>query len=315
MKWKRFWEVVKQSAADWYGSPTFEQGAALAYYGVFAIAPILVIALAIAGMLFGQQFASTELFARIRETAGPAVADAIAQTLRYSSPSGQGWRATLVSAVLLSFASLGVFTQLQAALNTIWQVKPKPGRGVWGAVKDRFISFLLVLAIGVLLVAALVVNTLLTAISGFFPEFHLPGGAFLWHALHWAISLALLTLLIAMIYKVLPDAKIRWQDVWVGATTTAVLFAVGNYLIGLYLGRSSVTSTYGAAGSLVIVLLWVYYGSQILLFGAEFTRVYADRYGRPLEPSDNAIPMTAEECARRGMASRSGSSATAQSGS
>ena len=306
MNWKKPWEVVKQTAVDWSESNTFDLGAALAYYGVFAIAPILVIALAIAGMVFGEEFASSELFARLRETAGPAVAEAIAQSLQYAKTSGQGWLATGISVAILILGSLGLFTQLQTALNTIWRVKPKPGRGIWGVVKDRFLSFLLVLSIGALLVAALVVNTALAALSGFFPEFHLPGGAVLWEALRWLVSLGLLTLLFAMIYKVLPDVQLAWRDVWVGAATTAVLFTIGNYLIGLYLGRGSVTSTYGAAGSLVIILLWVYYSSQILLFGAEFTRVYADKHGRRMAPADNALPMTADECARRGIPDRPG---------
>jgi membrane protein len=217
--------------------------------------------------------------------------------------------------LILILGSLGLFTQLQTALNTIWQVKPKPGRGIWGAVKDRFLSFLLVLNVGALLVAALMVNAALSAVSGFFPEFHLPGGAFLWEALRWLVSMSLLTLLFATVYKILPDVKIGWRDVWVGAATTAVLFTIGNYLIGLYLGRSSVASTYGAAGSLVIILLWVYYSSQILLFGAEFTRVYAAKYGHPIGPSDNAIPMTADDCARRDIPSRRDPSMSAPRGS
>jgi membrane protein len=289
MTWKDIGGLLKETAVEWFESRTFELGAALAYYAVFSIAPILVIALAIAGKLYGPQAAQGQLFDRLQQMVGPTVAEALEKSLSYSYRSGSGWLATLLGIILLVFGALGVFIQLQASLNAIWKVEPKQGRGVGGVVRDRFVSFLLVLLIGGLLVAALAANAMLAAISQFFPGDALPGGVVLWQGLRWVISFGLLTVLFAIIYKVLPDAKVLWRDVWVGAAVTAGLFTLGNYLIGLYLGRSSVTSTYGAAGSLVVLLLWVYYSSQTLLFGAEFTRVYASRAGHPIVPAENAV--------------------------
>ncbi len=309
MRAKELVTLPKETLSEWYNSDTFQLGAALAYYGIFAIAPTLVIALAIAGMIFGPEAAQGHLQSRLEQIVGPTVASAIEKTLSSAHTTGGGWLATCISAVVLVFGAIGLFSQLQSALNSIWGVAPKPGRGIWGAVLDRLLSFLVVVCFVVLLVLSLAANAALSFVIHFFPAEELPGSIYLWQALRWVVSLALLTGLFAVIYKVLPDARISWRDVWVGAIATALLFTLGNYLIGLYLSRSSVASAYGAAGSLVIILLWVYYSSQIVLLGAVFTKVYARRRGQRIEPSENAVPLSpastlpsdAAGYARRGM--------------
>jgi membrane protein len=289
MNWRAIWELLKDTAEEWLSSETLTLGAALAYYSIFSIAPILVIALAIAGMVFGPQAAQGELTGQLEKAVGPAIAPAIVSTLRYTHQSGTGWWATTVGVIVLLVGAVGVFSQLQTSLNSIWAVAPKPGRGVWSVVKQRLLSFLMVLVMGGLLLLSLIVSTTLSALGSLVSLPELAGSIYLWRALEWAISLGLLTLLIAVIFKVLPDVEIDWGDVWVGAFVSAILFTLGSYLIGLYLGWSSVSSAYGAAGSLVVLLMWVYYSSQVFLFGAEFTRVYMNRHGRRIEPAHNAI--------------------------
>ena len=198
------------------------------------------------------------------------------------------------------------------AMNTIWKVKPKPGRGWLGIVKDRFLSFTMVLGTGFLLLVSLVASAALSALSRYLTPDFLPGGLDLWEWVNWGVSFALITLLFAMIYKVLPDVHLAWRDVWIGAAVTALLFTVGKFLLGYYLGRGSVTSPYGAAGSLVVILVWVYYSSQILLFGAEFTRVHALCNGKQVCPYDNAVAVTQGTRGQLGMPRSANVTAVAQ---
>ncbi len=292
---KAVFQLVKEALLEWFNSNSFELGAALAYYGIFALAPTLVIALAIAGMIFGPGAAEGHLQSRLEQIVGPTIAPAIESTLKYAHTSGGGWWATLVGVVVLIFGAIGAFSQLQSAVNTLWGIKARPGRGVLGVLADRLFSFLVMLCVGILLVLSLAASAVLTAVVHFLPREQLPGGLYLWEALRWVISFALLTGLFAVIYRVLPDAKIPWRCALIGGALTAVLFTIGNYLIGLYLGRSSVTSAYGAAGSLVIILLWFYYSSQIVLFGAVFTKLYVVRYcGYAIRPTDNAVALASE---------------------
>jgi membrane protein len=300
MKPREMGRLLVSAVRHWWEADTFQLGAALAYYGIFAVAPILVVALAVAGMVFGEEAARGHLAEQLREVVGPAVAAAIEETLRSVHTTGSGWLATLLAVGVLLVAALGLFTQLQSALNTIWDVRPRSA-GLWRVVRDRFWSFLLVLSIGGLLLASLIASAALTAASRFIDLSDWPGGKYLLFALHWLVLLGLLSVLFALSYKVLPDVPINWSDVWVGAGVTALLFAVGSYLIGLYLGLASPASAYGAAGSLVVVLLWIYYSSQVVLFGAEFTRAYAEKCGKERRPADNAEALPAEAQAGRGM--------------
>jgi membrane protein len=282
-------DLLRKTYSAWSDDKAPRLGAALAYYAVFSIAPLLVIAIAICGLAFGgEEAARQRVVDELRTAAGDAAAKASDGLLVGTSDQRAGRIATVVGAVTLLLGALGLFVQLQDALNTIWQVTPKPGRGILGVLRDRLLSFVIVLAVGLLLLAALVVSAALAAIDRFVTPGWLPGGVYLWQAANGLVSFGFATLFFAILYKVLPDVKIGWKDVGVGAAVTAALFTAGKFLLGLYLGRAGVASSYGAAGSLVILLLWVYYSSQIFLFGAEFTRVYADRYGTRIRPADNA---------------------------
>jgi membrane protein len=208
--------------------------------------------------------------------------------------------ATILGVVTLVIGASGVFLQLQDALNTIWGVMPRPDMGIKGFIKSRILSFALVVAMGFLLLVSLVVSAGLAAVDSFLNA-NLPAGGLLARLLSMIISLTVITLMFAMVYKYLPDVEIAWKDVIIGAFVTAVLFNFGKYLIGLYLGHSSVASVYGAAGSLVVLLVWIFYSAQIVFLGAEFTQVYASKYGSHIQPSQYAVPMTRDARARQGI--------------
>jgi membrane protein len=210
--------------------------------------------------------------------------------------------ATVLGIAVLFFGASGVFGELQDALNTIWKVQPRPGRAWLTILRERFFSFTMVVGTGFLLLVSLVISAALAAAGKYLSNAALPGGVALWQAVTWLVSFTFIALVFALIFKVVPDVKLRWGDVWIGAVLTALLFALGKFALGLYLGWGTTTSAYGAAASLVVLLLWVYYSAQILLFGAEFTRVNALRYGSHfVVAADNAVPVTAEERARQGM--------------
>ena len=264
-------------------------GAALAYYTVFSLAPLLVIVIGIAGLIFGDKAAEGAIVEQISGLVGEQSAEAIQTMLANARTPSTGGLATVFGIVTLLIGASGLFGQLQDALNTIWGVEPKPGRGVLGMIKDRFVSFVALLGTAFLLLVSLVVSAGLAAAGSAFKAL-LPAPETVLHLLNASVSFAVIIGLFAMMFKVLPDVKIAWRDVWLGAAVTALLFAVGKYAIALYLGKSDVGSAYGAAGSLVIILVWVYYSAQILLFGAEFTAVYADAYGSRIVPAENAQP-------------------------
>ncbi len=297
----RFFRLLVQAAREWSNDKAPRLGAALAYYTVFSIAPLLIIAVAIAGLVYGEEAARGQLARELTESIGRPGAVLIQDLVRNTRQEGADLLATLIGFGTLLFGAAGLFWQLQDALNTVWKVAPRPGRGLLGTVRDRLLSFLLVLAIGFLLLASLAVTTMLVAVSHFVNLPALPGNLSAWQLVNGAVSVVMITLLFALLFKILPDVKIAWGDVWVGAALTAVLFTVGKHLIGLYLGYASVASPFGAAGSLVLVLFWVYYSTQILLFGAEFTRVYAERHGSQVEPTSNAVRLTLEDRVRQGI--------------
>jgi membrane protein len=281
--------VLKQTWLEWYQSRTFELGAALAFYAIFSIAPVIVLAFTAASLVLGAEAAQGRLTQEIESTVGQTVAGAIQATAQYTYRSGSGVPATVLSIIFFGFGATGLFSQLQSALNAIWEVEPKPGRGLRGNLHDRLGSFLAVLGISALLLADLLVTAVLSSLGRILPPSAAPQGFPLWRAVTFAVSWAFLTLAIALVYRILPDAKIAWRDVWVGAGSSGLLFLLGNHLIGRYLALAGITSVYGAAGSIVIVLLWVYYSSQVVLFGAAFTRVYAKHRGSPVEPKENAV--------------------------
>jgi membrane protein len=285
----RFARLLRQTWLEWFQSRTLELGAALAFYAIFSIAPVIVLAFTAASVILGSEAAQGRLTQEIESTVGRTVAGAIQATAQYTYRSGSGIPATILSIVFFGFGATGLFSQLQSALNAIWEVERKRGRGLRGDLHDRFGSFLAVVGISALLLADLLVTAVLSSLRQIMPSSPTPQGFPLWWAVTFAVSWAFLTLAIALVYRILPDAKIAWRDVWVGAGSSGLLLLLGNHLIGWCLAAAGIASAYGAAGSIVIVLLWVYYSSQVVLFGAVFTRVYAKHRGSPLEPKENAV--------------------------
>lgn len=285
--------LIKESFKEWQKDGALDLGAALAYYTIFSLAPLLLVALAVAGLLWDRGQIQEQLIGQIQGLMGPQGAQAVQTMLANAGQHGSGVTASILGVVTILFGATGVFVQLQSALNRVWNVEAKPGKGIWSFVKTRLISFGMVLGVGFLLLVSLIISTAVSAI-GKWATGLMPGSETLMQVLTFAVSFALVTFLFALMYKYLPDVEIGWRDVWIGAVVTALLFTLGKFLIGLYLGKSSVASTYGAAGSLVILLLWIYYSSQILFLGAEFTQVYATRYGSQIKPSKHAVPVVTE---------------------
>lgn len=259
--------------------------AALAFYTVFSLAPVLLIAVAGAGFIYGEQAAQGQLFNSLSGLIGNDAAGTIQGILENMRKPGAGIVATIIGLVTLLLGATGVFAELQDSLNTIWGVQPKPKRALRTIVGERFASFLMVLGIALLLLISLLISTVLSALTGILGD-RLSG--FLTAPLDLVISFGITAVLFALVYKVLPDVQIGWKDVALGAGLTAVLFIVGKSLIGLYLGRSGISSTYGAAGSFALLLLWVFYSAQIFFIGAEFTKVFARWRGRAIQPGKNA---------------------------
>lgn len=281
------WALTRATFESWKDDNAPRLGASLAYYTLFSLAPMLVVASAVAGFLFGDEAARGEIVGQLEGLVGADAARLIESLIRSLSKPSQGVVATIVGGASLILGATSAFMELQSALNTVWGVRTKPGRGIKGALRDRLFSFAMVAGIGAMLVVSLVVSAALSAI-GALSLSRVPGLVFAAQLLNIAVSLAIIAVLFALIYKVLPDVTLDWRDTWVGACATSALFTIGKQLIGIYLGRASVTSAYGAAGSVVLLLLWIYYSAQILLFGAELTKVYAERRGAPAQPTANA---------------------------
>jgi membrane protein len=281
------WDLAREAASDWSHDRAPRLGAALAFYTVFSIIPLLIIITAIIGLVFGQEAAQAAIMQQISGLVGEQSAEAIKEMIQRADEPSTGILSTVIAVGTLIVSSTVFFGELQDALNTVWGIEPKEGRGIWGLIKDRLLSFATILGTGFLLLVSLVVSTALSAFGKWFGGL-LPMPEIILQTINVLLSLAVITGLFAMIFKVLPDAHIAWRDVWIGAALTALLFTIGKFAIGLYLGKSDVGSAYGAAGSLVIVLIWVYYSAQILIFGAEFTQVYANRRGQRIVPSQDA---------------------------
>lgn len=300
MKSRAIWDLLKETFKSWNEDRAPRLAAALAYYTIFALAPLLIIAVAVAAVFFDEAQVRQNMLAQVGEMVGQNSQLAIAAMIEGARKPTTGLIATSIGVATLLVAAGGLFNQLQDALNTIWEVQAKPGRGLWGIVRDRFLSFAMVLGTGLLLLASLIISAVLSA-AGRFMGGDAGGQAWLWQTINLAVSFAVTTLLFAMIFKVLPDTKVRWRDVWIGAAATAALFSLGRFAIGWYLGHAATESTYGAAGSLVALLIWVYYSTQILFLGAEFTKVHAKAYGARIEPTANAVALTREARAQQGM--------------
>ena len=279
MRLKNLFKLAKESVSAWIDDYAPSMGAALAYYTMFSIAPLLIIVIAVAGFAFGREAVQGQLASQLSELVGPDGAQAIQGLIASASEPKQGVVASLIGGVLLLLGATTVFGELQSALDRIWRVPAAPkASGIWKLLRTRLLSFGMVLGLGFLLLVSLVISAALAALGDRWGS-SVNGSELLFQFLNLAVSFALETGLFAMIYKLMPRARIAWHDVGIGAGVTALLFEVGKLLIGLYLGKSSIASGFGAAGSVIVLLVWVYYSAQIFLLGAEFTWVYAHQHG------------------------------------
>src|SRR5947207_2545950 len=292
--------LLKQTFQEWLQDKAPQLGAALAYYTVFSLAPLILVLLAVVGIIFQHDPAGAwnKITQQMSYFLDHSAVQVVQDIARKASQPGKTTVATAIGVALALFGASGVFGQLQDALNTIWGVKAKPGGGIWGFLRSRFLSFAMVGGVCFLLLVSLTIEALLKAFSQYVQSV-LPGGFAVALSVYLIFDFAVVVLLFAMIFKFLPDVKIQWRDVWIGAVMTAILFGIGKWLLGLYLGGSAAGSAYGPASSLITLLLWVYYSSQILLFGAEFTQVYADRAGREVKPDEYAVRVQTKEVERR----------------
>lgn len=273
------WHLLRKTVSEFLADKATRLAAALAFFTALSLAPLLLIVISLAGMAFGEEAARGKLTGQLQDMVGPKGAEAVNSMLAGSQPKDGGWLAGLIGLGVLVFAATGVFAQLQDSLNTVWKVDPeKAAGGIWGMVRDRLLSLSMVCGMAFLLLVSFVLSTVLHAVNGAMGRW-LPGMEV---AIGWgnfALSLFLTFAMFAMIYKVLPHTKLAWSDVWIGAGLTTALFEVGRFVIGLYIGKAAPESSFGAAGSFVALLFWLYYSSVILMFGAEFTYVYATERG------------------------------------
>jgi membrane protein len=280
MNVRKAFQMVKSALFDFSDDNAMTLGAALAFYAALSIAPLLLILIAVTSLL-GPDL-QKRMIGQVEHTVGPQASNAIQGIVQSGSAhQSAGLVSAIVGFVILVFSASGAFVQMQYSLNTIWEVQPKPGSSIWRWLSKRVVSLGMILGIGLLLLISMGISAAVNAVFA-------GTGGYAWQAADFVGSLIIYVLLFALVYKVLPDVKTSWQDIWVGAIITAILFAIGKFLLGFYLGRSGVGSPYGAAGSLIVLLLWVYYSSLIFFLGAEITQSYARVYGRKLEPTEDA---------------------------
>jgi membrane protein len=289
-------KLLKLTAEEWLDDKAPQLGAALAFYTVLSLAPLVLILLALIGVIFRNDPAGawTKLTEQMSYFLDKSAIQVVQDIARTASTPGKSALATIIGIALALFGASGVFGQLQDALNTIWGVKAKPGLSIWGFLRARFLSFAMIAGACFLLLVSLAIEALLKGFSNYI-QATLPGGLTIAVSFYLIFDFAVVVALFGMIFKILPDVRTRWRDVWVGAIMTAVFFVIGKWALGLYLGSGTAASAYGAASSLVTLLLWAYYSSQILLFGAEFTQVYATEFGARIEPDKYAVQIEHKE--------------------
>jgi len=271
------WFLCYETVNEWINDRASRKGAALAFYTVFSLAPILILSIAIAGIFFGQEAARGEIFGQVKDLLGADAAAAVQAMIQSAGKPGAGLIATLIGVVTLCVGATTALAELKDGLDQIWRAPPEKTSGFWYFIRKRLLSVGLIGSLGFLLLVSLVFSALVSALARTWGP--ADSTSTVLQVLNFLFSFALVTLLFAMIYKILPAVRIAWRDVIVGSIITALLFSIGKFLIGMYLGNSAVASSYGAAGSVILVLVWVYYSAQIFLLGAEFTKVYAHRYG------------------------------------
>jgi membrane protein len=279
--------TIRDTARDLKDDHAVRLAAGLSYYATLSLAPLLLLLLAVLGWFFNRESMGTELVAQMRSLVGDAGAD-IASNVIQKSNSGQKGAASIISFVILVLGASGLFVQLHDAVNVIWDVKAKPWHDLWGLLRTRLVSFGMLLVVAFLMLVSLSVSAALAVLNHYFVR-RFPGADIFLMIAHNTASIVIFAIVFAALFKYLPDAIVSWRDVWIGAIVTAVLFTLGKVAIGIYLGHSSVASVYGAAGSIVAWLVWVYYSSLILLIGAEFTQVYSRHFGKGIRPSKHAV--------------------------
>jgi membrane protein len=298
MTFKHFWILTKAASCSWIDDYAQSMGAALAYYTMFSIAPLLLIVISVAGLLFGVEAARGEVVGQLRGLMGPQGAQAVQGLLETVNKPAQGITAVIVGSILLLIGATSVFAELQDALDRIWRAPKRPKVGIWSLLRARLLSFGMILGIGFLLIVSLVVSAALSALGKLWGPI-LGDWRVLAITVNVLFSFAFTTTFFALIYKIMPRVDVDWSDVWIGAVVTSLLFTLGKFLIGAYIGRSGVTSGFGAAGSLVVILMWVYYSAQVFLMGAEFTWAYSLTFGsrreQPVPMPAPAIPSQAKK--------------------
>jgi membrane protein len=295
---KQWWELSKHALTAWKEDYAPSMGAALSYYSIFSMAPLLLIVISVAGLVFGQDAARGEVFGQLRGLMGPEAAKAVEDILTSVNKPSQGIVSTIIGLVVLLIGATTVFGELQDALDRIWRAPARSrAGGLWTLLRSRMLSFGMILGIAFLLMVSLVLGAAVSAIGKLWGDAFL-GWEILAQFINVALGFALTTGVFAMIYKIMPRVVVRWHDVWLGAAVTALLFTLGRFLIGLYIGKSGVASGFGAAGSLIVIFVWVYYSAQIFLMGAEFTWLYAKTFGsmrnrvdKPNEPPPPGVPL------------------------
>jgi membrane protein len=295
--------VLKETTTEWWNDKAPRLGASLAYYTVLSLAPLLVLVTPVVGWIFGVERARAQVIGQVGQLLGREAGVAVDALIGMGGLNRPGPLATVLTVGVLLFAASGVFAELQDAMDTIWEVTPRPGNraALLGLLRQRFLSFAMVIGIGFLLLVSLLISATLASLRTYAEE-HVRVAAGVWTAAHGVVSFGVITLLFALVFKVLPDVKIRLRDVWLGAALTSALFAAGRYLIGKYIGQAALWQSYGqGARSLVALLVWVYYSAQILVFGAEFTKAYTRRVGAGATPTEVAVPVTDEARAEQGI--------------
>jgi membrane protein len=287
-KFHAAWLLLKNTAIEWWNDNTFRLAASLAFYTIFSVAPVMLIAVGAASLFFQRQTAVDHVVHELQQLVGSQGADAIRTVLESSAGLGKGAWAITIGVITLMLGASVVFAELQSALNVIWNVKVEVRRGfLLDYLIDRLRSFSIAACVGFLLLVSLVLSAALSALQDYLTDW-MPSMPWIWQVGNIGVSLLIVALLFGMIYKFLPDVEIGWRDVWIGAVVTSVLFNGGKYLIGIYLGHAAIGSAFGAAGSFAVLLVWIYYSALICFFGAEFTQVFARRHGRQIQPEGHA---------------------------
>lgn len=288
-KVKKIWEAFKVTTKKWWSRDPFRESAIIAYNAIFSLPGLLVVVVTVAGYFFGAEAVSGKLHQQIAEAMGPDTADQIKEMLDAANKSKESWLATAIGILVIIIGATGVFVQLQKSLNNIWEVKPSEKKsGMLTLLRTRLFSFGLILSIAFLLLVSLVISSVLSALGDWINDLGGESLLILFKILNFIISVGIITLLFALMFKILPDAKIKWNFVWVGALFTALLFTLGKSALGLYFGKADPGSGYGAAGSIILILLWTSYSSMIVFFGAEFTKVYTEFFHGKIAPSEHA---------------------------